>query len=149
MEGSVRGGFGIFPSHILTGKDRDAEMKDGYTWSGGPWKMEAWNKGVGLTLVPNDQYWGQKPLVDKIEMKFFADTAAEFQAFKAGEVDSIGPQPQLDAVDQINAGLPGVTSKVSAVTGNVEALWLNNERRRSTTRPCARPSATRSTVTRS
>jgi peptide/nickel transport system substrate-binding protein len=58
--------------------------------------------------------------------KFFADTAAEFQAFKAGEVDTIGPQPQLDAIQQINAGLPGVTSKVDANTGNVEALWMNN-----------------------
>ncbi len=84
-------------------------MKDGYTCSGGPWKMESWEKGVALTLVPNDKYWGQKPLVDKVVMKFITDTAAEFQAFKAGEVDAIGPQPQLDAVDQIKAGLPGVT----------------------------------------
>jgi len=122
------GSYGIYPSHILTGKDRNAEMKDGYTWSGGPWMLTAWNKGVGATFVPNPKYWGQQPLVDKVEEKFFADTAAEFQAFKAGEVDSIGPQPQLDAIDQINAGLPGVTSKVYPITGNVEALWINNEK---------------------
>jgi peptide/nickel transport system substrate-binding protein len=79
-----------------------------------------------MTLVPNPKYWGQKPLVDKVEEKFFADTAAEFQAFKAGEVDTIGPQPQIDAVQQIQAGLPGATSKIYAKTGNVEALWLNN-----------------------
>jgi peptide/nickel transport system substrate-binding protein len=122
------GTYGIYPSHILTGKDRNAEMKDGYTFSAGPWKMESWNKGVGMTLIPNDKYWGDKPLVDKIEEKFFADTAAEFQAFKAGEVDSIGPQPQLDAIDQINAGMEGVTSKVYSNTGNVEALWINNDK---------------------
>jgi len=118
--------YGIYPSHLLEGKDRDAETKDGYTWSAGPYVLQQWNKGVGATLVRNDKYWGTPSLVDKVELKFFADTAAEFQAFKAGEVDVIGPQPQLDAIDAINAGgLPG-KSVVDANTGNVEALWINN-----------------------
>ena len=30
-------GYGVLPSHLLEGKDRTAEMKDGYDWSGGPW----------------------------------------------------------------------------------------------------------------
>jgi peptide/nickel transport system substrate-binding protein len=118
--------YGIFPSHILQGQDRDAAMKDGYMWSAGPWKLESWNKGVDITLVPNDKYWGKKPLVDKVVMKFLTDSAAEFQAFKSGQVDAIGPQPQLDAIDQINAGLTGVTSDISAKTGSSEALWINN-----------------------
>ncbi|MDQ1480178.1 MAG: peptide/nickel transport system substrate-binding protein, partial [Actinomycetota bacterium] len=29
-------GVGIFPSHLLKGKDRDAALKNGYSWSGGP-----------------------------------------------------------------------------------------------------------------
>jgi peptide/nickel transport system substrate-binding protein len=121
-------GYGLYPSHLLTGKDRNALAKDGYTWSAGPFQLEKWDKGVGATLVPNTKYWGHQPNVDKIVEKFFADTAAEFQAFKAGEVDSIGPQPQLPAIDAINAGgLPG-KSVVDAVTGNVEALWFNNSK---------------------
>jgi peptide/nickel transport system substrate-binding protein len=122
------GQYGIYPSHILEGQDRNAAMKDGYTWSAGPWKLESWNKGVEFTLVPNDAYWGTKPLVDKVVMKFITDSAAEFQAFKSGQVDAIGPQPQLDAIDQINAGLTGVTSKISAQTGSSEALWINNSK---------------------
>ncbi len=118
--------YGIYPSHLLKGKDRNAETKDGYTWSAGPYVLQKWDKGVGVTLVKNDKYWGTQSKIDKIEEKFFADTAAEFQAFKAGEVDTIGPQPQLDAIDAINAGgLPG-KSVVDAATGNVEALWINN-----------------------
>ena len=35
---------GILPSHLLKGKDRDKEMKDGYMWSG--WSVFAeWSKG--------------------------------------------------------------------------------------------------------
>jgi peptide/nickel transport system substrate-binding protein len=120
--------YGLYPAHLLQGKDRNAATKDGYTWSAGPFQLEKWNKGVGATLVRNDKYWGDQAKPDKLELKFFADTAAEFQAFKAGEVDVIGPQPQLDAIAAIKAGgLPG-KSVVESNTGNVEALWVNNSK---------------------
>ena len=38
----------------------------------------------------------------------------------------IYPQPQLDAVDQIKAGLPNTEKVISTDTGNFESLWLNN-----------------------
>ena len=118
--------YGIYPAHLLDGKDRDALTKDGYTWSAGPYQLVKWTKGVGATFEKNPKYWGTPSKIDKIEETFFADTAAEFQAFRAGEVDTIGPQPQLDAIDAINAGgLPG-KSVVDGQTGNVEALWVNN-----------------------
>jgi peptide/nickel transport system substrate-binding protein len=118
--------YGLYPAHLLEGKDRNALTKDGYTWSAGPFQLVKWDKGVGATFEKNPMYWGEQAKIDKIEETFFADTAAEFQAFKAGEVDTIGPQPQLDAIDAINAGgLPG-TSSVDGETGNVEALWINN-----------------------
>ena len=46
--------YGVFPSHILKGQDRDTAMKDGYTFSGGPWMMPpgAWVKGQSVKLVP-------------------------------------------------------------------------------------------------
>src|SRR5947209_12920508 len=101
------GQYGLMPSHLLEGKDRDKETTDGYTWSGGPWMMPpgGWQKGTQITLVPNPNYWGTKPKLDKIVYKIIKDTSAEFQAFKAGETMLIYPQPQPDAVDQIQAGL--------------------------------------------
>jgi peptide/nickel transport system substrate-binding protein len=120
-------GYGFVPSKILSGKDRNAEMKDGYAWSGGPWKIEKWEKGVGITLIPNDKYWGTKPALDKVVFKFVADTSAEFQAYKAGEVSVIYPQPQIAVVDAIKAGIEG-NSSFTGDTGNVEALWINNSK---------------------
>ena len=120
------GGFGIYPAHILEGKDHVAEMGNGYEWSGGPWKIERWNKGVDVTLVPNDQYWGDVPKLDSVVFKFLADTATEFQAFAEGEVEAIYPQPQLDAVQQINEGIEGAESIVNAETASLEAIWFNN-----------------------
>ena len=120
------GSSGVLPSHLLDGKDRPAIMNDGYTWSGGPWIIESWKKGESITLVPNNAYWGDKPKLDKVVFQFTADTAAAFQAFKSGQLDAIYPTPQLDAIDQIKAGIPGAKVQVEAVSGNLEALWMNN-----------------------
>jgi len=126
--GLFGGGYGIMPSHILKGKDRAKEMTDGYTWSGGPWLIESWKKGDSITLVPNDAYWGQKPHLDKVIFKILPDTAAEFAAFKSGQVQAIYPQPQLDVVDAIKAGLTDAQTSANAETAYVEALWLNNDK---------------------
>jgi peptide/nickel transport system substrate-binding protein len=122
------GQYGLMPSHLLQGQDRDKATADGYTWSGGPWMMPqgGWEKGTQLTLVPNPNYWGTKPKLDKIVYKFITDTSAEFQAFKANETMIIYPQPQPDAVDQVKAGVPGVNEYFTDQTGNLEALWFNN-----------------------
>ncbi|MBA2707700.1 MAG: peptide ABC transporter substrate-binding protein [Gemmatimonadaceae bacterium] len=125
-KGLFTGNYGIFPSHLLQGKDRNAEMKDGYKFSGGPWVLDGWAKTDNVTLVPNPKYWGTKPNLDKVIFKVQANTSAEFTAFTSNQVSAIYPQPQLDAVDKINAGLPGTKKDITAETGNFEALWLNN-----------------------
>jgi peptide/nickel transport system substrate-binding protein len=117
---------GVMPSHILKGKNRDNLMKNGYSWSGGPW-LAKWDKGVSVTLTPNPKYWGEKPHLDKVVFKVVQDTNAEFQDFKSGQVDAIYPQPQIDVINAISAGLGSDTNSVyNANTASLEALWLNN-----------------------
>ena len=118
--------YGIMPAHILEGQDRAAIMADGYDFSGGPWKIEKWTRGTSVTLVPNENYWGEKPHLDKVTFLFLPDTTAAFQALKSGQVSALYPSPQLDALTQIEAGLPGIQSQVDARSGNLEAIWLNN-----------------------
>lgn len=118
--------YGVLPAHLLEGKDRAAIMTDGYDFSGGPWKIESWNRGTSATLVPNENYWGDKPNLDKVTYLFLPDTTAAFQALKSGQVDVLYPSPQLDAISQIETGLPGVNSQVDARSGSLEAVWFNN-----------------------
>jgi peptide/nickel transport system substrate-binding protein len=117
------GGFyGIFPSHLLQGKDRDAEMKDGYTFSGGPWMLDHWTKGTELKVVPNPKFWGDKPHLASMTFKFITDTAAEQQAVKSGSV--LGAYPQAQPGQEALKGLPGI--KFDAVTSlSYEAVWFN------------------------
>lgn len=116
--------YGVLPSHILDGKNRSKAMSNGYDWSGGPW-IGKWHRGSDVTLTPNPNWYGPKPKLSKVVFRFLADTSAEFQAFKNGEVLAIYPQPQLDAVDQIAKGIEGADSTYTADTGNIEALWMN------------------------
>lgn len=102
------GGFYfILPSHLLTGKNRSKEMKDGYAFSGGPWQLEGgksgWKKGKSITLVPNPAYWGTKPQIAKVVFQFVTESAAELQAVKTGQVVAAYPLPidgSLDSLDQ-------------------------------------------------
>ncbi len=119
------GTYTILPSHLLEGKDRNQIMKDGYSFSGGPFKISSWKKGTSVTLVPNERYWGAKPKVDKVVFQFIPDTSAAFQALKSGQVQALYPTPQLDAVAQIKAGIPNTKIEVDGDSGNLEALWMN------------------------
>lgn len=118
---------GVLPAHLLEGKDRGAEMKAGYDWSGGPWKIEEWKQGESVTLVPNDKYWGDQPRLDKVVFQVTSNTAAEFQAFKSGQLDAIFPTPQLDAIQALKPGIPGARSMVDEKSANVEGIWFNNQ----------------------
>src|SRR5262245_18451184 len=42
------GGLGVYPKHILEGKDITKETSNGYKWSGGPWLIDHWTKGVEI-----------------------------------------------------------------------------------------------------
>ncbi len=116
----------VLPSHILAGKNRGTVMKSGYSFSGGPWKIESWQQGASVTLVPNDKYWGPKPKLDKVTFQFTTNTSAAFLAYKSGQLDSIYPSPQLDAINQVKNGIPGSRVTLGLDTANKEALWVNN-----------------------
>ncbi|WP_231644961.1 ABC transporter substrate-binding protein [Sciscionella sediminilitoris] len=120
-------GFGnVLPEHLLAGRDRDKAMRDGYSWSGGPWKIAAWKRGSSVTLVPNDRYWGKRPKLDKVTFEFTANTSSQFLAFRSGQLDAIYPSPQLEAINEVEEGMPNARLALEARTTNVEALWLNN-----------------------
>lgn len=83
----------IFPKHLLEGKDRTAEMRDGYQWSGGPWLIDHWTRGQEIKLVANPAYWGAKPNLDAVVWKVIPDAAAALAAYKSGQVAVLGAVP--------------------------------------------------------
>jgi peptide/nickel transport system substrate-binding protein len=62
----------------------------GKTFQGtGPFKLERFTPKVGLTVVRNDDYWGPKPNVDKLDIKFYDEEAPMILALQGDEVDFV------------------------------------------------------------
>jgi peptide/nickel transport system substrate-binding protein len=53
----------------------------------GPFKFEKWDSGERLSIVRNNAYFGTKPYLDKIVLRFMQDYPAALTALKAGEID--------------------------------------------------------------
>jgi peptide/nickel transport system substrate-binding protein len=97
----------LYPAHALEGEnfnrvwsDMIDNPKTGEPIASGPFIMESYNKGSNLTLVRNENWYGEHPAyLDEIVFQFIPDTSAEIQAVRGGEVQAIYPQPQLELVD--------------------------------------------------
>jgi peptide/nickel transport system substrate-binding protein len=69
------------------------------TWSQsyvgtGPFLVEAFNPGQGLTLVRNPDYWNAEHIyIDGIDLKFFKDQQAQVLALQSGEIDGLFGEP--------------------------------------------------------
>lgn len=88
-------------------------------FSGTQWKLDSWSTDQSI-LVPNENYWGDKPLVDKLVMVPRPDN--EIEALKAGEVDFIYPQFHAGIQDELAD--PNVKTVLN-YGGDYEAMYMN------------------------
>lgn len=73
------------------------------TWDGtGPFKNESYTQNVGARFVRNENYWGPKPLPERLEFNFFADIQPQILALQAGQVDIINKLPAFAGVTLLN-----------------------------------------------
>jgi peptide/nickel transport system substrate-binding protein len=64
----------------------------------GPFKFESWAPGDKLTMLRNDEYWGDKALIDELIFKPIADGPARRTALETGEIQG------YDLVDPADLG---------------------------------------------
>jgi peptide/nickel transport system substrate-binding protein len=109
----------LLPKHLMeatapgdVAKQWNEGLANFPTWSGGPFKISSYTKDQSLTLVPNDKWWGEKPKLDEIVVRFGIATPAIAQALQNKEIDVAYPQPQIDLVQQIKA-IPGVKAEIA------------------------------------
>jgi peptide/nickel transport system substrate-binding protein len=61
----------------------------------GPFKFESWTLGEQLSIVRNDDYWGEPAQLDQVIFRPIGDNTARLQALQTGEVqgyDLVEPQ---------------------------------------------------------
>ncbi len=120
------GRYGVLPSHLLEGQDRNALMKDGYSWSGGAWEIapNGWVKSHSIKLVRNPNYWGKHPNLSSVTFDLLPDPASALQAYTSGNVQAV--YPPAEPVSLGYKALPD--TYFDAVNGlDVEGLWLNTQ----------------------
>jgi peptide/nickel transport system substrate-binding protein len=53
----------------------------------GPYTVASWTRGVSLVLTARDDYWGRKPAVSKVTLRYFKDATAMNNAMRTGAID--------------------------------------------------------------
>jgi peptide/nickel transport system substrate-binding protein len=84
---------GLLPAHILQSVfDKDGTL-DKADWNRaptvgcGPYVFDKWESGSYARLLRNDKYWGPKPKIDQIFIRFVPDDASQIAALKTGDGD--------------------------------------------------------------
>ncbi len=87
--------FGIFevlPKHIYQFEDPEEFNKRRSNPVGsGPYVFERWDVGREIVLRRNENYWGEKPKIEKIIFRFILNPTAALQSLRSHEVDYMEP----------------------------------------------------------
>jgi peptide/nickel transport system substrate-binding protein len=97
------------------------ELQDGV--GSGPFMVTRFNRGAGTySLTRNPNYWGPRPGVENVEVRFLPEESSRVIALRSGEVDvidSITPDSRL----QLD-GLPGIALE-EASSFRINQLFYN------------------------
>jgi peptide/nickel transport system substrate-binding protein len=129
--------FGGEPSVNKAESVKDPEtFNNGWTelkneWLSGPFKVASYDKTQKvLTLVPNDKWWGAKPLLDKITFRAISPDAVA-AAFVNNELDAFDIGPDPDAFKRASGVSDGTIRKAAGpnfrhITFNTKAGVLTD-----------------------
>lgn len=108
----------VAPESAETNKDKPVGT--------GPFRFDNWAKGSSITIVRNDDYWGDKVALAKAEFRIIPDAAAAIPALLSGDVQCFPFMPVGDALAQIEAD-PRFTVVIGATEGET-ILSTNNKK---------------------
>ena len=120
----------IVPKHVV-----DSVSKDEFNVNpvgSGPYKFEAWNRGVEVILARNDAYWGEKGAFPKASFRAVPDAATRVANLQSGTSDIVtGLDSDLAAqIEGSGTGkvLSARTERVAYFAMNVQKAPLNDVR---------------------
>ena len=84
----------ILPSHALSGKDPARLWTDGIDnpktgapIGSGPFLVERWERGTRIVLRRNPNYWGRRPRLERLVIRYRMSSLNPADWFRSGEVD--------------------------------------------------------------
>lgn len=55
----------------------------------GPWILESWREGVGMTFAANAAYFDRRPRLDRLSFRFIPDASTRQAEFEAGNLEAL------------------------------------------------------------
>ncbi|MDY0039310.1 MAG: peptide-binding protein [Desulforhabdus sp.] len=97
------GGIPIVPSHLFSQDEDFNRSPIGRRPLGtGPFRFLHWDTGKEIVLVRNEDYWGEKPHLERIVFKIITDSTVALQVLKKGGLDLMSLRP-IQWVKQTNS----------------------------------------------
>ncbi|MDH5718103.1 MAG: peptide-binding protein [Spirochaetia bacterium] len=89
------GGFEILPEHIFSKVEDFVQNEYNHhnPIGTGPYLFERWKAREKVTLKRNENYWGQKPEIKRIEYQIIENSAVALQALKKRDLDYLNLTP--------------------------------------------------------
>lgn len=110
--------FDFFEQTFIIDQQTFKGLADGSQVIGtGPFKFKSWSPGSELKLVRNDDYWGQKPYLDGIDVAVITDSTAMLNAVRSNrsavaigmnpvDIQSISSDPAYSVASASGAAMP-------------------------------------------
>jgi len=92
----------------------------------GPYQLGAWRRGDSIRLDANPKYWGAKPAVRAVTLKYFKDATAMNNALLTGGIDVISSVQAPESLQQFAD--PNRFETIEGTTNGEVVLSLNNGR---------------------
>jgi ABC-type transport system substrate-binding protein len=83
----------------------------------GPFKVASYGHTTGLVLIPNSNYYGTPPRLQKIEYMIASDRNTNYKAFQAGQYDLAPVPPDQDQIAATRPGYQQVPALASRFIG--------------------------------
>ncbi len=127
----------LLPEHVFeevpVAEIARSEYGDSGHIGSGPFVISKWSQGDQLTMERNDHYFGDAARLDKIVMRFVADSREVMTSLSTGELDLAVDLPETSVVDLRQ--IPSVTEVVAPKAGGVEVLAINLNEPENLTKP--------------
>ena len=99
----------------------------------GPFKFAAWEPGKVISLLRNEEYWGKRPYLERLDFRIVKDDSVATQMFERGDFDlMVAIQPSvwraLEKPEAKNAWAVDKYNRIYFVDFNYSWIGWNEER---------------------
>lgn len=91
----------------------------------GPYQLGSWRRGDSITLTSNPRYWGPKPAMKTVTLKYYKDGTSMNNALLSGDIDVISGVQAPESLDQFKGGRYQI---LRGTTNGEVVLSMNNAR---------------------